>query len=383
MRKLKWIPLMILPFLLTGCWDSVEINERHVVLEVAVDKNMNFDESKPVEEQERYKITYTIPDIGKLSGEDSLVEHVKTAITTYSPTIATSIDQVETKTQNTITFSHTKAIVFGEELLKDQSLFGGAVEGLIRNMDMGRSTVVLATKGEGGDITKAENPQNPVTGLYIMKYFNNRERPTSYAKEQYIGNIIKELEETGVTTLPLIATSKEGMPQIKGEAVLENYQLVGWLDKEEVRGATFIEGRIEDVPIVVKYKGEYLTYTIEEETSKIKFNKNANGMVCNILIDTKGSIIEYVSLSDQSIFNEQSIQEITQLIQQEINNQIQVTLNKSKEMNIDFLKIGLEMYRKHPKEWKDYSDNWNNGAYKNFPINVLTNITIKNTGIIE
>ena len=81
-NKLKWSPILIMPFLLTGCWDSVEINERNVVLEVAIDKNQDIDKSQPINKRDSYQITYTIPDIGKLSGEDSLAKDVKTSIVT-------------------------------------------------------------------------------------------------------------------------------------------------------------------------------------------------------------------------------------------------------------------------------------------------------------
>ena len=114
--KIKWLAIFLLPIFLTGCWDSVEINERNVVLEIAIDKNQDIDKSEPISKQEDYEITYTIPDMKKLSGEDSLAEDVKSSIVTKSPTIEVSVDEVESKSQNTISFSHTQAVILGEEL---------------------------------------------------------------------------------------------------------------------------------------------------------------------------------------------------------------------------------------------------------------------------
>lgn len=253
-NKLKYIIIIFLPFVLTGCWDSVEINERHVVLEVAIDKNDASKQSSTEVQDKRYEVTYTIPDIAKLSGQDSLSEDVKTAIITKSSTIATSVDEVERKTQNTVTFSHTKALVLGEELLKDKELFKATIDGLIRNMQIGRGTSILAVKGKAGKLTQAKNPQNPIIGLYVMKFFNNSERPTSYAKQQTLGNLIKELQNTGVTTIPVIS-DQEGTVLIQGAAVIKDYELADWINKEQVRGELFVEGKIKEVPIVVKYKG--------------------------------------------------------------------------------------------------------------------------------
>lgn len=381
-NKLKYIIIIFLPFVLTGCWDSVEINERHVVLEVAIDKNDALKQSSTEAQDKRYEVTYTIPDIAKLSGQDSLSEDVKTAIITKSSTIATSVDEVERKTQNTVTFSHTKALVLGEELLKDKELFKATIDGLIRNMQIGRGTSILAVKGKAGKLTQAKNPQNPIIGLYVMKFFNNSERPTSYAKQQTLGNLIKELQNTGVTTIPVIS-DQEGTVLIQGAAVIKDYELADWINKEQVRGELFVEGKIKEVPIVVKYKGENLTYNIEEEESKISFNANNGEWCAEIEIKVKGNITEFVSSEQNELFNESSIREIGSLIKAEINKQTQESIVYSKEINVDFLNIGLEMYRKHPKVWESYKNQWLITGYKNIPIKVVTIVTIHNTGMLE
>ena len=381
-NKLKYIMIIFLPLVLTGCWDSVEINERHVVLEVAIDKNDTSKQSNAEAQDKQYEITYTIPDIAKLSGEDSLSENVKTAIITKSSTIATSVDEVERKTQNTVTFSHTKALVLGEELLKDRELFKATIDGLIRNMQIGRGTTILAVKGKAGELTQAKNPQNPIIGLYVMKFFNNSERPTSYAKQQTLGNLIKELQNTGVTTIPTIS-EQEGTVLIQGAVVIKDYELVDWMNKEQVRGELFVDGKIKEVPIVVKYKGENLTYNIEKEECKTSFNKNNGEWYAVIEIRVKGNITEFVSSEQNELFNESSIREISNLIKEEINKQTQESIVYSKEINVDFLNIGLEMYRKHPKVWELYKNQWLLSGYKNLPIKVAATVTIHNTGMLE
>ncbi|MDF2613480.1 MAG: Ger(x)C family spore germination protein [Clostridia bacterium] len=383
MGKFKGLLFLILPFILTGCWDSVELNERHVILELAIDKAPMPDLSKPINERPVYKITYGIPDIGKLSGADSLAENVKTTITTQSPSIATSIDEVETKTQNTITFSHAKALILGEEVLKDKELFQTALDSLLRDMRVGRSITVLATKGSAGELTQADNPQNPIMGMYVMKYFNNKERPVSYAKGQLLGNFTKELEDTGVSTMPIISSNEEGIIEISGAALIKDYEFVAWLDKNEVRGELFVEGKIKGVPIIIDYKDQHLTYMIKEQQSKIHFKENNGKYESTIDLTIKGDITEYLSSENKNIFNGESIKEITKLLEEEINRQASVAVDKSKSLGIDFLGIGLEMYRKEPKQWEIYKSEWNKGAYKDFLIHVDSTVNIQNTGILE
>ena len=382
-RLLKLTSLLLIPFLLTGCWDSVELNERHVVLELALDKNKKVDSALPIREKKAYKVTYCVPDMQKLSGEDSLSENVKTNITTESVSMATSIDEIETKTQNTVSFSNTKALIVGEEFIKDKKLFKGALEALLRDMSMSRSTLLLATYGEAGELTKGENPQNPLIGMYVMKYFNNRERPTSYAKGQMLGNIVKELNDTGITTLPIITKNVEDTLQIKGAALIKDYSLVDYLDQEVVRGQLFVEGKIKGVPLVIDFKGIPLTYIIKNEKSKISFDSLTSRNEGLIRIHTIGDITEYLPRANEGPLTPNDLQVVKGLLEAEIQKQVLETIRVSKALNVDFLNIGLEMYRKKPQLWKEYNALWEKEGYKDFPLRVEVNATIQNTGAIQ
>ena len=381
-KILLGIIISLSSLMLTGCWDNVEINERHVVLEVGIDKGKEVNLEENIQDRGYYEVTYMIPDIGKLSGENSLAENVKTAIVAKSPTISKSVDDIESKTQNTLSFTHTKALIFGEELIKDKKLFRAAVDSLIRNKQISRGTNILVVQGSAGDIVQSDNYQNPMIGLYIMKYFNNTERGTSHAKQQVLGNLVKEMQNTNITTIPEIEMNEEGTLKIDGAAVIKDYELVGWLDEDEVRGELFIDGRIYKVPIVVEYEGEYLTYEIEQQKRTIDF-KDENNLKVIIEIVVQGNITEYNSSRNQYVFDEKKIEEISNIIEEQINRQIQKTIDKSRNINTDFLNIGLELYRKHPKLWEKYKENWDIDGYKNLPIHVDTQVVIQNTGAIE
>lgn len=383
MNKIKWIIILASTLLLTGCWDSVEIDDRNVILEVAIDKNQEINPEQSIIDQKPYEVTYTIPDMAKVSGQDSIGENVKSTVTIKSATIAKSVDEAESKLENTVTFSHTKCIVIGGELLQDRQLLKSALDSVLRDMQVGRNTVILATKDKAEDLAKAENEQNPILGLYIMNYYDNGERHVGSAKQQTIGQALKELQETGITTIPLISKGQNDLFRIGGAALIKDYELVEWLSEEEVRGQLLVEGKVRNVPVVVDYKNNYLTYTVEKEKSKIVFKQEGNELRGRIETEVNGSISECVILEDRGMFQEQEIAEITALIEEKIAQQIDNTVNRSKALNTDFLNIGLELYRKEPKAWKVYADTWNDKGYHDFPIDIEVTVRIKNTGTLE
>ncbi len=390
-KFIKVIALCMLPMMLTGCWDSTEVNSRSVILELAIDKNTDYkyDPERLLDGQPVYTISYTIPDFGKLSGTDSLAKDVETNLTSQSATIATSIADIELRSKNSVSFSHVKALFLGEDLLKDPKLFKATLDALSRDMLIARNVPLLAVNGEASTTTEIENNEQPILGLYIMDYFNNKERATSFFKKQLVGTYIKEMEDTGVSTLPVFhvdQTDKEemkGQIDISGGAVIHNNELVGYLTKEEVRGQLLVEGKVRNSPVVVVYEDNLLTYQIKDEKSKIKFKDTPEGPTCLIEMDVKGSISEYLTESGTNLTKDGTIEEIKTLLAEEIITQVGVGIDKSKEMNIDFLGIGQAMYRKHPKMWAKYKPGWLRETYQNMPIRIGVNVDIQNTGIEE
>ncbi|MEF9959376.1 MAG: Ger(x)C family spore germination protein [Niameybacter sp.] len=373
--------------LLCGCWDSTEVNNRSIILELAVDKNDDFeyDETKLIDDQDIYTVSYTIPDFGKLSGTNTLATDVENTIEVQAPTLGSSVDDLEIKNKNSVSFGHVKALLFGESLLKDPELFKRAMDGLSRDMLIARNVPLLAVNGEAKLASQIENAEQPILGLYIMDYFNNGERATSFFKKQLVGTYIKEMDDTGVSTLPLFHVEdieqNTGDINISGAAVIQNYELVGYLTKEEVRSQLFVEGKIESSPVVVPYSNTLLTYNVKREKSKLKFGDTPEGPWCLIEIEAEGSISEYLSTGDDKLIDHQTIEEVKVLIAEEIVKQVELGIVKSKEMNVDFLGIGEAFYRQKPALWMKYQPTWLATTYQKMPISIGVNVAIQSTGL--
>ena len=384
------IPILLITSLVcTGCWDSTEVNNRSIILELAIDKNdtFSYNQDKLIDDQDIYTISYTIPDFGKLSGSESLAKDVESNIEIGAPTISASIDDLEVKNKNSVSFSHVKAILLGESLLKDRALFKRTLDSLSRDMLIARNVPLIAVNGSAKETTKVENSEQPILGLYIMDYFNNRERATSFFKKQLMGNYIREMDDTNISTLPVFhlesVEGEKGIVDISGAALIKDYQLVDYLTKEEVRSQLFVEGKIKNSPVVVPYKDTLLTYNIKREKSKLKFNEGPKGIECLIQIEVEGNISEYLSEGNPKLTQSQTIKEVKNLIAEEIIKQIQIGIDKSKEVNVDYLGIGQALYRQKPKLWNQYKDEWASTTYKDLPISIGVDVAIQSTGLEE
>lgn len=373
--------------LVTGCWDSTELNEKHVVLDVAIDKNTEMnngeDDSKVISEQNGYTVTYAIPDIAKLSGNDSLSDDVKTVLSVNSASIGESIDKIEAQTQNTISFSHTKALILGEELLKDSRLLKMAMNSFMENTEVGRATYLLAARGKANEISSAESYQNPIIGLYVTKFFNNTERAIGDCEEQTLGNFNKEIKEYRVSTLPIISQNKEDSTlQINNGAVIKDYSLVGWLDADEIRAKMLLDEKVKDLPIIVKIDNNDYMYQLQSEECKINYRKQDGKLFIDIKIENTGKLTEY-ALYDLTQDNGEVIsRRVAQKVNKKLEQTILAGIEKAQNLNADFLHLSLDLYRKHPDIWKQYETTWQENLYSGTEINISVNTIIEGLGMM-
>jgi spore germination protein len=377
-KILSVLLIMCLTLPLVGCWDNVEINNRSVILEFLLDKDMTQDKA--------YSIIYNIPDMAKLSGTSSLSEDVQTSFQITAPTIFKSIDDLEVRTQNTVSFSHVKGILVGENLVKDQELFSKAMDDLTRDLLLPRNTPLLIVPDGIGQVAQLENPQNPILGLYLMNYFNNKERPIHAFKTQLLSSFIREMEDYHISTLPVFNLLDKQTIEISGGAVVKDYTLQGYLNKEEVKGQLFVDGTLKNAPVMIDYKGDTLTYNVKGVDTKMHFEPTSQGVKCILTVLAKGNIAEYISSESNNLFDNYEAREMDQirnLLAQQIKKEIRLTVDKSQEMNVDFLRIGLELYRKEPKLWKAYQQVWDEEMFKNLPIEIEVTAKIQNTGILQ
>ncbi len=438
-RSLCLVACLLLSTVLTGCWDSVEVNNSAMLLEFAIDKNTayTYDPAVPNDERKVLKMTYSIPDFGKLTGNQSVATEMERVTKVEAPSIDASIDDIEIQSKDTVNFNHVKALFLGEALLKDKELMRETVDTLARNMLFARNVPLLAVNGDAGLTADVEDTSRPILGLYILDYFNNSQRPVSYFQKQLLGNFIRQLKETGVTTLPVFhveelakkqaqAAQKQSVSQqaggqeaagqasgaaseadpmgeaaptgdaapagdtkpptidkvdISGGAVIKDYALVGYITKEEVRGQLFVQGKIKNAPVVAYYQGSPISYTIKNQSRDIKFKDTPEGPTCFIGINVKGDITSYSG--EENLSDTETVEAVRAALAQAVIEQVQVGIQKAKEMNVDFLRLGVEMYRKDTAMWDIYREAWHEDVFQNMPIEIGVRVVVESTGLQE
>ncbi len=384
-NKIIIISLSLSTLILTSCWDGIEINKRAVIFSLGIDKDVDNTDKKETDSLDypsRYTVSYAIPDMSKVSGSESISKDIVSIETAKSTTFSTTIEEVQTKTPDTINFGHTKAILLGADLLRDSSMMKEIIDALERNMLFARSIPLFAVRNTAGEVMTIKNDQHPMIGLYIMNYVNNKERAVSRYKEALLGNTIRDMRENNAAVIPIIDVIEDTKIEIQGGALLKDFELKAWFTPEEIRGILWIEGKVRAAKIPIPVDKSYLSYTVREQNSKISFFTENNKVSCRIDITNEGDIGEYYINDSHPLTNLETIREIEGKISNKIKKEVVHLIEQTKDLDTDIIGFGTELYRQHPKWWDHVADNWDH-SYKNMPIEINVDTKVRRTGIIE
>ena len=180
----------------------------------------------------------------------------------------------------------------------------------------------------------------------------------------------KKLKQSNALTRPIV--------RIDAYAIINEWQLVGFIEKEQMRGYNFIANKIES-PIVQLYEpsGKYAALEITGGSSKI-VPKIENGDVTGATIDLKtyANIDEVKSPEFELI--EGTIHFMEEGLIEEITAEIEAVIALAKHYRTDFLGISNAIMHKHPKLWDQIKDNYDE-LFQNLDITVQANANINRT----
>jgi len=371
---------IIISFLLTGCWDGIDINRRAFVVSMGIDKFV-FDETKDDPnlntELSRYRITFSIPNLPKFVGQQGISEEPKFTRVSVGTTISNTYKALESRINKSIYFGHTKSLLFGQELLKDKILLKQTMDTLQRNPDFGKAIPVVAVEGSVEEALEVLPDTQPMVGIYIMELFDNNRENGGFFDEKSLGDLLQNFEEDKTGLIPRLSVGEKDL-KIEGAAVIKDYELQGWLDERQLKGLLWILKKDYRLEISAPYDDYYIAYNVSESNTKIEFLGDNEEIICKVLVEVEGNIDEFIL--DENIFELETIRKLEKVIKKEIENEINYSLEAIQEKyKTDVIQIGKRLERKKPDVWKKVKDNWDE-VFENMQFIVEAKVNIRRIG---
>lgn len=372
MKRFLMIFLIFTMIFLSGCWDSIEINERNFVILVGVDLN------KDPNEEGRYVITYVYPNIGAV-GKNPSQKETKFVKSTVAETVFDGSRQLTTRMNNPFFFKHLKVIVIGEELFKEPEMIKEFFDGINRDPRINTKAMVVVAQGTAKDVVSTKMEELAVIGGYLNSMLQNDSVAARFTSQTF-SEVIKDFDFCGSTIVPR-AVPKKNEFKLSGGAVLKDYKLIGWIGEKENRAIAMVRNKVKSEIIDIPYNGKVVSYIITDASCKKHVSEMGEKIKVDLNIFVEGYIQQYPNNDKEDVFNPQIIEQVQEKVSETIKKGIEDSVNKlQKKYNADAIGIAEYIYKFKPNLWEKVNEDWDE-VFPNLDINVIVDTKIRRAGL--
>ncbi len=380
---MKKLLILLLPFILTGCWNYQEINQLAIVTGVALDKVDN-----------KYQLTLLIANPQKSSSDSKTSDSKIVAYSSEAETLIEAIKFIDLKSPKEMYLGHIRLFVISEGIAKEGILSN--TDFLMRQPESRKNFSFILTKdSSAGDILKILTPLETFPSENISANIESSSKLQGAVTEVPYSKFLSLVYEPGIN--PLLSgvsikgdkeqgsnedALKEAEPKtqlvLEPLAIFKDDKFVAWTKREESQAINILQNNVSETVIKIPCNEKYNAYIIDNVKSKIEYKHNLDFSV-NVNADVKIAELNCdVDITDSKVV-ENLEKEVKDKLESIINNTIEIT---KKEYGIDVIGFGNNMYKKSPKDFKKYQDNWDS-FYLDTNIDVKVNTKIVSRGSTE
>ncbi|WP_340024006.1 Ger(x)C family spore germination protein [Paenibacillus sp. FSL K6-1096] len=384
------LPLLLLPVLLTGCWERKELNELAFVLGLGLDK---------VEDGYMVTMQVVIPSsITSQSAGGSGGSGVPVVLYSFKvKTIYESLRKFNLLSPRSPYLGHIRVMVVGEELAR---------EGLAETLDVIKRSreprmdfyVMVARGTTAGNVLKVLTPLDRLPANKLFNSLDKSYRISSTTVAVTLDDFIEDLLYEGRNPV-LTGVEIEGDPEAGGDkanvertnpntrlqyksvALFQKDKLIGWMDDGITVGYNYIIDNVTKNTGYFKDKnGSLIVMEALDTTTKRKV-KIIEGEP-HIFLSVKALCNVQEIEGPDKLDNERKIHELELKTQERIVERMEEAVkNITENYNVDSFGFGQSVYRKSPKAWYKLKEQENYLAH--LPVHYKAEVIINRVGTID
>lgn len=397
-RSSKYIVIVMMLFLLAGCWNRIELKELWVTSATALD----------VTDDGEYVLSYQIivPSAialgtgGASGGSSQPASHV---FSTKAKTINQALSYSHMESSRRIYLGHNRVVYIGKKAAEKglESL----IDFYIRNSESRELVSIVIIDGLASDIIKKLLPPDKVQGAAMYSLIENeKELSSAYPKVRMYDLVLSmnsDSKSIGIPVVGLVGV-KDQKTQNEAEssdvfkktstalrlrlsklAVIQNGKLKGFLNEKESLGVSYLTNKIKRTEISFpcsERSGEmmYSSLKVDSARTKLKPDKSGYHYTMHVNVKVDGTLMEFACAKD--ISDVQAIREIEAEISKEVYRIINKGWNRLQEMGVDAVGFADLIHRKFPKQWKSVKGDWSQ-EFKKMELDIQVETIIHRPGL--
>ncbi|KNY28972.1 Ger(x)C family spore germination protein [Pseudobacteroides cellulosolvens] len=389
-----------LMFIVTGCWDSIEVEQSAFVSVIGLDKLGS----------DKIEITYLIsnPQGGGFSNVvgSSQKEPPAEIITLKVPDILSARDLLGASVTRQITFTHTKTLVVSEELARS-GLFLSNIEAALRDREIRRDMFLVVSKEKASEFIRGNDPKLETRPHKFYEFMSERWKDTALVPLSTMHTLLERTEGKAGLFLNIYGTTQKfnaneaanedeylaseinksgGNPiQMIGSAVFKDGKMIGTLNGEETRLSQLLRPNFQIPSLLSTYQDplnkdyRISVRIIKEEDTKVKIVTQGDYPKLDIKVSVLFDILAVPSGIDY-IKNFENQQLLESYVSKAISEKAEKLVEKTQEEFGGDPFMWSTAVRKKLSTWDEYERyNWM-GKYPQAQVSVRFEAKIRRLG---
>ncbi len=380
MKKSKSVKLLmglvVCCTLLTGCWDKIEIEDRLFVLAIGLDK---AEGTEGQDMQNKLSISFVSPVLAEIKeGSGPAYKTYKTTASTFTMAPSNLWDRFA-KMQF---FGHTRVMLFGEALMKDEKLMKEINDAFQRSHDIHQSMLVFVVPGKAEDVFKVEPMYDRLLATYITGIADNSTYTAKIMKQTLSEFLIKINSQKGSVIIPGLIPMKEEV-RITGAGVIKDYRLAGYLDDTEGRVQNWLMNQAQGGSIPVKYEGTDIVFRYFTFRRKIKLDRvEAGKLYMTYDFETEGAIEEY--LEGKELLDDALLKKMEKVIEKAIEESSLALIHKyQKDFKVDLIGVQDYLSKYHPELYKEIKKDYQQYFTEKMVLETKATVQVRRVGLAK
>lgn len=366
MNTYKFTAVLLLPFLLTGCWSKYEV------------QNMNYATAVGIDYAEGQYIIYAqlldFSTVAKLEGQQKAEQPPVWIGRGKGISFSEAANDLYSTSQQRLNWGQISAILFSERLLKERKV-GEVLELIDRYREIRYLAWVFSTRDPLDEVLIATPffRLSPIGSILHNPEQNYRQR-SILAPIRLQKFVMDSNEKAKTSYIPELSVRKDQWKENQKPHELLRYSGIQIYDKdkyyarmslEEIKGLPWLNKHTIRLPVDLFSDNKLVAVLVAEKPEydvkpRVKYDK----AYFDISVKVKAGVNE--------LHADVTEQELTQLAQKEIEHQIRQTFQTAFEKRIDIYNLGESLFRKNPYEWKRIASGTvlNKDSLRNINVNV-------------
>jgi Ger(x)C family germination protein len=362
--------------LLSGCWDKVEIEDRVFVLAIGIDKAREEDKSEP---SDRYVINFVSPIVSAMKdGGEEVFSTYKTVASIFT----FALNQMYERMDKQLSFQHTRVIIFGEDMLKDEGLLKEVLDAVGRSHEFHRSMYVFAVPGRAEDVFKVKPKFSQLLAMYLTGIADNNLYQSSIYKMQGYEMYNNLINFEGDTVIPTLRPAKDEV-KVSGVGIIKDFKLEGYLDDKDSETLNWLNNSAHGGLVEGKHKGIQVPFKYNDFDTKLTLDKvEGDKLYFTYKMETEGSAEEYTW--GEPLLDQETLNSLEKNIEKTIEDRSKKVVDKfQKEFKVDLIGVAPYLRKHHPDIFKSIEKDYESFFTSNVVINIKAEVAIRRVGTIE